>query len=299
MKRLTFCIFALLSAYNVSANEFVAPEMTANQPGFNATANAGVYAGKGLIGAITVGNYNIKGIDANGINTPTDLSLQVLLGTLHYNTDVSLLGGKYSFGATLVSGGLYLGNSENDMNGNLLSVSRNPWITPFKINWQLGSDWHLATNYTFRLGQKAGNTNTDKTYDIHQLGVQATWSINDDWQANFASNIEYRTKDLREGRDMKPGTIGYFESSLQRRFTNGMNLGGYVYHVRHLTDDRGHNDAGQLLGHYRSAVSGVGMEWGMPIAALGASLSVRLFTEPQYNNHMHGVRGFISLAKKF
>lgn len=299
MKRLSVCAIAIAASFNVAANDYVAPEMTANQPGFNATANAAMYAGKGLIGALTAGNYSIKGVDANGSNVPSDLSLSVLLGTLHYNTDIDFLGGKYSLGATLVSGGLYPGDSDKDMNGKLLSVSRNPWITPIKINWELANDVHVATNYTFRLGQNLGNTNTDKTYDIHQVGVQATWNINDAWQTNFASNIEYRTKDLRKESDMQPGTIGYLESSLQRRFDNGMNVGGYVYHVRHLTDDRGHNDAGQLLGKYRSELTGIGMEWGVPIQTLGASLNVRLFTEPQRNNHMHGVRGFVSIAKKF
>lgn len=86
---------------------------------------------------------------------------------------------------------------------------------------------------------------------------------------------------------------------MQRRFDNGMNVGGYVYHVRHLTDDRGQNDAGQLLDKYRSELTGIGMEWGVPIQILGASLNVRLFTEPQRNNHMHGVRVFVSIAKKF
>lgn len=288
-----------LAAFSVSANDYVAPEMTANQPGFNATANAAIYAGKGLVGAITYGNYHIKGVDANGKNVSSDVSLQVVLGTLHYNTDLELFGAKYSFGSTLVSGGLYPGTSDRDINGKLLSVSYSPWFTPIKLNWQFGDDWHIATNYTFRLGLKSGNTNTDKTYDVHQIGVQATWNMSEDWQVNLASNIEYRTQDLRHGKDMEPGTIGYFESSLHKRFENNMTLGGYAYHVRHLENDRGHNDAGLPLGRYRSELTGVGVEWGMPIEVIDAGLSVRLFTEPQRSNHMHGVRGFVSLAKKF
>lgn len=289
----------LLVTSSALASSFVAPEMTANQPGFNAAANAAVYAGKGLIGAITYGHYKIKGIDANGQNLPTDVSLEVLLGTLHYNTDLELLGGKYSLGATLVSGGLYPGGSDRDLNGKLLDVSRSPWMTPIKLNWTIGEDWHLAANYTFRLGLKSGNTNTDKTYDIHQIGGQATWNINDSWQANFASNIEYRTKDLRRGRDMKPGTVGYIEGSLQYRFENGMNLGGYAYNVGHLTKDAGHNDDNQRLGQYHSNLTGVGVEFGTPIKAIDSSLSIRVFTEPSRSNHMHGVRAFISFAHKF
>ncbi|GLP96351.1 transporter [Paraferrimonas sedimenticola] len=289
----------MMTTLGVSAEEFVAPEMTANQPGFNATANAAVFAGKGLIGAMTYGNYKIKGVDANGVNTPINTNLKVLLATLHYNTGKKLFGGHYSFGATFVSGGLYAPGSEQDMNGKLLSVSRSPWVTPIKLNWALGNDWHIAANYTFRLGLAQGNTNTDKTYDVHQIGAQATWNINDHWQANFASNIEHRSKDLRRGRDMKPGTIGYFESSLQRKFSNGMNLGGYVYHVSHLSGDKGSNDAGQLLGRFRSQMTGVGLEFGMPIEAIKSSLSIRVFDEPSHRNHMHGVRTFISIAHKF
>ncbi|OAN17808.1 hypothetical protein A3K86_02495 [Photobacterium jeanii] len=298
-RQLATTALGLLATAQTLADTYVAPEMTANQPGFNATANAAVYAGKGLVSALTYGNYKIKGIDANGQDVPRDVSLQVLLGTLHYNTDLELLGGKYSFGATLVSGGLYPGGSDRDLNGKLLDVSRSPWVTPIKLNWTVGDDWHLAANYTFRLGLKSGNTNTDKTYDVHQIGGQATWNINKNWQANFASNIEYRTKDLRSGHDMKPGTIGYIEGSLQHRFDNGMNLGGYAYHVGHLTNDAGHNDKGERLGYYRSNLTGVGIEFGTPIKAINSSLSVRLFTEPSRSNHMHGVRAFVSLAHKF
>ncbi|MEZ9924265.1 hypothetical protein [Vibrio breoganii] len=150
----------IATSCNVVANDYVAPEMTANQPGFSATASAAMYAGKGLIGALTVGNYNIKGVDANGSNVPSDLSLSALLGTLHYNTDIDFLGGKYRLGATLVSGGLYPGESDKDMNGKLLSVSRNTWVTPIKINEELANDVHVATSYTFRLRQNLGNTNT-------------------------------------------------------------------------------------------------------------------------------------------
>ncbi|GLP97613.1 hypothetical protein [Paraferrimonas sedimenticola] len=298
-RKLAFGVVAFSLSGTVLASDFTAPEMTANQPGFNAAANAAMYAGRGMIGVVTYGNYHIRGVDANGQNVPSDLTLQVLLGTLHYNTDLKLFGGHYSFGATLVSGGLYPGGSERDMNDRLLDVSRNPWVTPIKLNWTLGEDWHIAANYTFRLGQTAGNTNTDKTYDIHQLGGQATWNINDHWQANFASSLEYRTKDLRTGRDMKPGTIGYFEGSLHHKFDNGMSLGGYAYHVRHLTDDKGLNDLGQQLGRYRSQLTGVGLEYTTPIEAIDSTLSVRLFTEPSRTNHMHGVRAFISVARKF
>ncbi|MEZ9925527.1 hypothetical protein [Vibrio breoganii] len=299
MKKILIASIIGLATFSSMADQYGAPELTANQPGVNAASNAAVYAGKGLLGAFTYGNYSIKGVDTNGTDVPTDLSLEVLLGTLHYNTDWDLFGGKYSFGATLVSGGLYPGSSEHDMNGKLLSVSQSPWLTPVKINWQLGEDWHVAANYTLRFGLKSGNTNTDKTYDVHQLGAQTTWNINQEWQANFASNIEYRTKDLRPGKDMKPGTIGYFESSLQRRFDNGMNLGGYAYHVRHLSNDKGTNDAGEILGRSRSELTGVGVEWAMPLKAIGAGLNVRIFTEPYRRNHMHGVRAFVSVAKKF
>lgn len=299
MKKLSVVVMTGLAAFCSVADDYVVPEMTANQPGFNAAANAAVFAGKGLIAGLTYGNYNIKGVEQNGKNVPLNTSLQVLLGTMHYNTDAELFGAKYSFGTTLVSGGLYPGSSERDMNGKLLSFSRSPWITPIKLNWQAGEDWFIATNYTFRLGLKLGNTNTDKTYDVHQLGMQVTWNINDAWQANFASNIEYRTEDLREGKDLKPGAIGYFEFSLQKYFDNGMNLGGYVYHVRHLENDRGHNEAGEQLGRYRSELTGIGVEWGMPIEALGAGLAVRVFSEPQRNNNIHGVRAFISIMKKF
>ncbi|GAL18871.1 hypothetical protein JCM19235_2294 [Vibrio maritimus] len=292
-------IFSVLAIAMSGATAYANVEGTANQPGFNATANAGVYPGKGLLGVVTYGHYRLQGVNEHGTDhaSPKYTSVDVLLPHLSYYTDKKILGGFYSFGATAVIGGLYY-----DHSGVQSGVSRSPWLTPLRLNWTVGDDVHLAAGYTFRLGSGLASTSTDKTYDVHILNSNLTYNINEQWQLNGSVSIEHRTKDLRQNQSWQPGNIGYFEGSAVYKFESGRTLGAYGYHVTHLNRDKGTQftpEGSLIMGSGYANLTGIGAEFTTPISMLKSTMSVRIFSEPSRSNHMYGTRAFVSLTHKF
>lgn len=299
MKKLSLSALLLLSVSAFAAVDFGSPELTTTQPGSGAGANASKDPGKGWLGAITLGHYNIRGINANGQDHASDkyTSLDLILPHLSYYTDTRILGGRYSFGITGVIGGVHRGSEEVGV-----GVSGSPWLHPIRLNWTVGNDLHVVAGYSVRLGLKSSRMSIDKAYDMHTLNTGVTYDINERWQVNGALQYEHRTATTRNGHRWQAGDIGYVEGSLIRKFDNGMTLGGYAYHIGHLNRDSGVQYDGAnylLMGRYGSHVSALGMEFTTPIEAINSSLSLRVHEEVGQKNHSYGTRGFLTLSHKF
>lgn len=299
MKKLLVVTALLLSSQVSASIGFGSPELTTTQPGLGAGANTAKYPGKGLVGALTLGHYNIRGTNVNGqdIEAKHYTSLDVILPHLSYYTEAKLLGGYYSFGITGVYGGIYDGKHEIGV-----GMSNSPWLHPIRLNWELAERFNIVAGYSLRLGVQHSNKIVDKSYDMHTINVGVTYDINDTWQVNGAFQYEHRTNVKQNDFSWQAGDIGYVEGSLVRKFENGMTLGGYAYHIGHLNRDQGIQSDGDnqlVMGRYYSQVSAIGVEFTTPIDVIGSSLSLRIHEEVGPNNHTYGTRGFLTISHKF
>lgn len=299
MKKLFSITALLISNVAVASVGLGSPELTTTQPGLGAGANTAKYPGKGLVGALTVGHYNMRGIDVDGDNqkAPDYTSLEVILPHLSYYTDYKLLGGYYSFGITGVYGGIHQGNHSIGE-----GISNSPWLHPIRLNWELNDDFNIVAGYSLRLGVKNSSRIVDKGYDMHTLNIGATYDINQNWQINGAFQYEHRTSVSNNGYKWQAGDIGYIEGSVVRKFDNGMTLGAYAYHIGHLNRDSGIQSTGDnqmIMGRFYSQVSAAGLEFTTPIEAIDSALAIRVHEEFAPHNHSYGTRAFITLSHKF
>lgn len=265
----------LLSSY-AHAEPALSPEMGYLAPGITGGAYAGKRAGDGLM----IANYYLA---YNFLIEGEEVDVGLNLSTLQYDSDVEILGAKWSSSITVPTAN-YADSSSLKL-VNLMFV-------PAQLHWSF-DNIDLQVRYAFHT-DKGGPTGIAKKYWGHMFTGVLTHTLNKQW--NYTVALGYETRgDLKDGQDRTPGDVGIVEFALTRQFSD-FYLGLNGYHHRQLSTEKG-LDAFQ---GEKFNFSAFGAEAGLPIKNSNWLLNSRLFYEFEGRSAPEkGIRAFLGVIYRF
>ena len=269
-------LILVLTAGIINAAPATTPESGYVAPGITGGSYGGKRAGDGFMISNIYLAYNFLTPDG-------EIDVGTLISTLQYDSNVKILGGKWSGSLTLPS--------SNYADRNTIEFL-NLMITPVQLHWGF-ENVDIKASYAFHTDQ-GGPTGIAKNYWGHILIGGLTHTLNEHWSYTLALGYEKRG-DLNDGQDRTPGDVGLFEFALTRQFLNFyLSMNGY--HNRQISDEKG-SDAFQGEQYY---LSGLGGEVGLPISDTNWLLNLRCFYEFEGRNSPEdGLRAFLGAVYRF